>query len=122
MGSGDAVQLLKSSGDAAIHSAFHAYSLLLKQIPEDIAPRISAWDLVSKGPKLAQGWMRHDDAILRMMIILPEAQLFRQNAERKANLRLRMRQRLERTKSKLRDLTVGHDEDAMFDDTVGYSV
>ena len=123
--------LVVGLGDGLIKASLQAYSRMLLALPEESRLTISGWDLMSKGPDLAEGWLRHDNAVLSMLIFMPGAHLARQNLEKKAFLREGLRRRLdcakgsaiEATTTLARHLAAGYDSDTLFEqDSRGYSV
>ena len=94
----------EEAANTAIQSFFHAYSTVLLQVqslfrgaenPEGVG--FPEWESMSKGPALAAGWKRHDQAVMDAMALTPESQALNQNAQRKAYLRERLRRRLGRS-------------------------
>jgi hypothetical protein len=100
----EGVKPAQGLANKAIQSFFHAYSTILLQVqslfrgaenPEGVG--FPEWESMSKGPALAAGWKRHDQAVMDAMALTPESQALNQNAQRKAYLRERLRRRLGRS-------------------------
>ena len=97
--------------NSAIQFCFHAYSAARLQVQSlaqnEAKPGVDfpKWERMTKGQSLADGWYRHDQAMLSMMIMSPEAKAMKENAERAAYLRERLRRRMQRTKAALSNLS-----------------